>query len=78
MSLAQNNQLSNENVLKLILRLSQSQQAIVDKLASNTQHLVQIFSTNDTAKAISFFSGKKVENVSEWIKKVERISAYAH
>jgi len=60
MSLTQNNQPANENVLELILRLSQSQQAIADKLALNSQHQVQIFSTNDTAKAISLFSGKKI------------------
>jgi len=59
MSLTQNNQPANENVVELILRLSQSQQAIADKLALNSQHQVQIFSTNDTAKAISLFSGKK-------------------
>lgn len=78
MSLSQNNQSANENVLELILRLSQSQQAIADKLALNSQHQVQIFSTNDTAKAISLFSGKKIENVCDWIKEVERISVHAH
>lgn len=78
MSLSQNNQPTNENVLELILRLSQSQQAIADKLALNSQHQVQIFSTNDTAKVISLFSGKKIENVCDWIKEVERISAHAH
>jgi len=61
MSLAQNNQPANENFLELILRLSQSQQAIADELSSNTQHQLQIFSTNDTAKAISIFSGKKLK-----------------
>jgi len=71
MSLAQNNQPANENVLELILRLSQSQQAIADKISSNTQHQVQIFSTNDTAKAISIFSGKKNENFVTGLKKLK-------
>jgi len=53
MSLTQNSQPANENVLELIFRLSQSQQAIADKLSLNSQHQVQIFSTNDTTKAIS-------------------------
>ncbi|CAI6354043.1 unnamed protein product [Macrosiphum euphorbiae] len=78
MSLTQNSQPANENVLDLILRLSQSQQAIADKLSLNSQHQVQIFSTNDTAKAISLFSGKKIENVCDWVKEVERISVHAH
>ncbi|CAI6363981.1 unnamed protein product [Macrosiphum euphorbiae] len=40
MSLTQNSQPANENVLELILRLSQSQQAIADKLSLNSQHQV--------------------------------------
>jgi len=79
MSLAQNNQPANENVLELILRLSQSQQAIADKISSNIQHQVQIFSneifsTNDTVKAISLLSGKKIENVCDCKKIFENSS----
>ncbi|KAL4092047.1 hypothetical protein QTP88_026621 [Uroleucon formosanum] len=67
-NLAQNNQSENENVLELILRLSQSKLAIANKLSLSTQHQVQIFSTNYTVKGISSFLGKNIENVCDWIK----------
>ncbi|KAL4126740.1 hypothetical protein QTP88_010949 [Uroleucon formosanum] len=74
----------NEDAQKIIelqntiATMSLTQNTIADKLSLNSQHQVQIFSTNDTAKAISLFSGKKIENVCDWVKEVERISIHAH
>lgn len=66
------------NCLNLFQQLSESQKLIAEKLSSNASHRVQIISINDITNAISYFLGKKAENVSDWLKEVERIAAHAH
>lgn len=71
---ANNNQISVE----LLTQLVHTQKLISENLTSRSNSQVQIVSTNDTANAISLYSGKKFENINDWITEVEHISNHAH
>lgn len=69
---------SNQIPIEILSQIANTQKLLSEKLTLNNCNQVQIVSTNDTASAISVYTGKKTENISEWLKEVERVSKHAH
>jgi len=64
--------------MDLLCQLVATQKLISENICANNSSQIQITSNNDVASAISWFYGKKHENVEDWVGEVERISNHAH
>ncbi|GBM14726.1 hypothetical protein AVEN_72002-1 [Araneus ventricosus] len=65
------------NITAVLTTLMESQKQLLERQI-NSPNVKQITSTNDTANSIQTFQGNKMDNASEWIKEVERISTLAN
>lgn len=64
----------------VLLHILQTQSELLTKMAnlSNSNCGIQVFSTSDTSQAIPLFGGNRKDNVHDWVKQVERVSALAN
>ncbi|GBM79958.1 hypothetical protein AVEN_113372-1 [Araneus ventricosus] len=63
------------NIASVLTTLMVSQNQLLERQII-TQNVIQITSTNDTANSVHIFQG--MDNASEWIKEIERISTLAN
>ncbi|GBN72029.1 hypothetical protein AVEN_259401-1 [Araneus ventricosus] len=61
------------NIAAVLTTLIESQKQLLERQI-NSPNVIEITSTNDTANSIQIFLGNIMDNASEWIKEVDRIS----
>ncbi|GBN80106.1 hypothetical protein AVEN_180041-1 [Araneus ventricosus] len=67
----------DKNIAAVFHTLMDSQKQLLD-CQINPPNVIQITSTNDTENSIQIFHRNIMDNASEWIKEVDRISTLAN
>ncbi|GBO02942.1 hypothetical protein AVEN_82183-1 [Araneus ventricosus] len=65
------------NIAAVLNTLMESQEQLLERQI-NPPNAIQIASTNDAGNSTQIFQGNIMDNASEWIKKVDKISTLAN